>query len=119
MALIRPAACGRAAFGVPSAPMIRFSNVRGDVFVDDRRKDDRVMAYDGLALDAGGDYLVATTQTSSAQVLAYGKTFRLAQYSFLRLNPSQVREGTHNEFWWAPLTKLFLAKLWALAGGRM
>jgi len=30
-----------------------------------------------------------------------------------------VLEGRHNEFWWAPLTKLFLAKLWTLAGGRM
>jgi hypothetical protein len=28
-------------------------------------------------------------------------------------------EGRHNEYWWAPLTKVFLAKLWALAGGRM
>ena len=99
--------------------MIRFSNVRGDVFVDDRRKDDRVMAYDGLALDPRGDYLVATTQASSADVQAYGKTFRLTQYSFLRLNLSRVLEGRHNEFWWAPLTKLFLAKLWALAGGRI
>jgi hypothetical protein len=99
--------------------MIRFSNVRGDVFVDDRRKDDRVMAYDGLALDPGGDYLVATTQVSSADVQAYGKNFRLAQFSFLRLNLIRILEGRHNELWWAPQTKLFLAKLWALAGGRM
>ena len=48
--------------------MIRFSNVHGDVFIDDRRRDDRLMARDGLALDPGGDYLVATTQTSSAAV---------------------------------------------------
>jgi hypothetical protein len=43
--------------------MIRFSNVHGNVFIDDRRRDDRVMARDGLALDPGGDYLVATTQS--------------------------------------------------------
>ena len=99
--------------------MIRFSNVQGDVLVDDRRKDDRVMARDGLALDPGGDYLVATTQTSSADVHAYGRTVRLEQFSYARLNMSNVLEGRHNEFWWAPKTKLFLAKLWALVGGRM
>jgi hypothetical protein len=99
--------------------MIRFSNVHGDVFVDDRRKDDRVMAYDGLALDPGGDYLVATTQSSSAHVQAYGRTIRLERFSYARLNLSKLVEGRHNEFWWAPKTKLFLAKLWALAGGRV
>ncbi|HWJ00641.1 MAG TPA: hypothetical protein VNU96_16630 [Burkholderiales bacterium] len=99
--------------------MIRFSNVQGDVFVDDRRRDDRLMARDGLALDPGGDYLVATTQNSSADVEAYGRTIRLAPFSYARLNLIQVLEGRHNEFWWAPMTKAFLAKLWALAGGRI
>ena len=99
--------------------MIRFSNVNGDVFIDDRMRDDRLMARNGLALDPGGDYLVATTQSSSADVEAYGRTIRLGRFSYARLRLSKVVEGRHNEFWWAPKTKIFLAKLWALAGGRM
>jgi hypothetical protein len=100
--------------------MIRFSNVRGEVFIDDRRRDDRIMARDGLTLDDGGDYLVATTQSSSADIQAYGRTIRLDRSSYARLRPpSKVLEGRHNEIWWAPITKIFLAKLWALAGGRM
>jgi hypothetical protein len=99
--------------------MIRFTNVRGDVLVDDRRTDDRVMARDGLALDPAGDYLVATTQSSSADVHAFGKITRLGPYSFLRVGMNRLREGKHGEFWIARNTKLFLAKLWALAGGRL
>ena len=99
--------------------MIRFSNVRGDVFVDDRRKDDRLMARDGLALDPGGDYLVATTQSSSTDIQAYGRTIRLEHFSYARLNLTKVVEGRHNLFWWAPKTKTFLANIWALAGGRL
>lgn len=99
--------------------MIRFTNVNGDVLVDDRRKDDRVMAYQGLALDAGGDYLVATTQASSAELLAFGKTVRLAPFSFARVGGNRVLEGKHDEIWIARNTKHFLAKLWALAGGRL
>src|SRR4026207_817485 len=99
--------------------MIRFSNVQGEVFIDDRRRDDRLMARDGLALDPGGDYLVATTQSSSADVQAYGKTIRLERFSYARLSLSKVLEGRHQESWWAPRTKSFRSKLWALAGGRM
>jgi hypothetical protein len=99
--------------------MIRFANVQGYVLVDDRRKDDRFSAREGLALDPAGDYLVATTQSSSAEVHAYGKIIRLAPYSYLRVGGARVREGKHGEFWIARNTKLFLAKLWALAGGRV
>jgi hypothetical protein len=99
--------------------MIRFSNVHGEVFIDDRRRDDRLMARDGLALDPGGDYLVATTQSSSADVQAYGRVIRLERFSYARLSQAKVLEGRHNEFWLAPMTKIFLAKLWALAGGRI
>jgi hypothetical protein len=98
--------------------MIRFTNVQGYVLVDDRKKDDRITARDGLALDPMGDYLVATTQTSSAELHAYGKVVRLAPFSFLRVGGTRVLEGKHNEFWVARNTKIFLAKLWALAGGR-
>jgi hypothetical protein len=99
--------------------MIRFTNVRGDVLVDDRKTDDRIMARDGLALDPGGDYLVATTQASSAEVHAYGKLTRLGPFSFLRVGRNQLLHGKHGEFWVARNTKLFLAKVWMLAGGRM
>lgn len=98
--------------------MIRFIAVRGEVLVDDRKRDDRVMARDGLALDPAGDYLVATTQSSSAELQAYGKTIRLAPYSYLRVGGNRVLEGKHAEFWVARTTKHFLARIWALAGGR-
>ena len=48
-----------------------------------------------------------------------GRTIQLGRFSYARLSLNKVLEGRHNEFWWAPLTKLFLAKLWTLAGGRM
>jgi hypothetical protein len=99
--------------------MIRFTNVQGDVLVDDRKKDDRIMAYPGLALDPGGDYLVATTQSSSAEIHAFGKFVRVAPFSFLRIGGNRVVEGKHTEFWIARNTKLFLATLWRLAGGRI
>ena len=99
--------------------MIRFSNVHGDVLVDDRKKDDRRMAYDGLLLDPGGDYLIATTQASSADVHAFGKTIRLERFSYLRVRAHASQGGKHNEIWSAPQTRYFLAKLWALAGGRL
>ena len=98
--------------------MIHFNNVRGDVFVDDRRTDDRIMARDGLALKLGGDYLIATTQTSSAQVVAAGKITNLGPYSYLRVSPMRFLQGKHGEFWVAANTKIFLSKLWALAGGK-
>jgi hypothetical protein len=98
--------------------MIRFTNVHGDVLVDDRKKDDRVMAYDGLTLDPTGDYLVATTQSSSADVHALGKMARLGPFSFVRVGSNRFVEGKHNLMWIARETKSFLARIWALAGGR-
>ena len=98
--------------------MIRFTNVQGDVLVDDKKRDDRIMARDGLTLDPTGEYLVATTQTSSADVHAYGKLTRLGSYSYLRVGADRSLQGKHSEFWTARNTRRFLAKLWALAGGR-
>lgn len=98
--------------------MIEFTNVRGDVLVDDRKKDDRVMAYDGLVLDPAGDYLIATTQSSSADVHTPGKATRLGPFSFLRLGGARSFEGKHGEYWTAKTTKVFLARVWAIAGGR-
>jgi hypothetical protein len=98
--------------------MIRFNNVRGDVLVDDRRADDRIMARDGLTLKPDGDYLIATTQTSSADVQAAGKITRLGPFSYLRVGPNRFALGKHSEYWAARTTKAFLQRLWALAGGR-
>jgi len=98
--------------------MIRFVNVQGDVLVDDRRKDDRFMAHDGLMLDPMGDYLVVTTQASSADVHAAGKMTRLGPYSYLRAGGNRLVNGKHNIVWIARDTKAFLARIWALAGGR-
>ena len=50
------------------------------------------MARDGLALDPGGDYLVATTQSSSADVQAYGRTIQLGRFSYA-LEPDQGPRG--------------------------
>lgn len=99
--------------------MIRFTNVRGDVLVDDRVTDDRVMARDELILKPGGDYLVVTTQSSSADLLAFGRMHQLPPFSFIRLRNNDSRQGKHSEQWWAPQTKQFLARIWALAGGRI
>ena len=98
--------------------MIRFTNVRGDVFVDDRKKDDRLMARDGLMLDPTGDYLVATTQSSSAEVHASGKSARLGPFAYLRVGGNRFLEGKHNLIWIARETQAFLARIWQLAGGR-
>jgi hypothetical protein len=98
--------------------MIRLTNVQGDVLVDDRKKDDRMMARDGLTLDPAGDYLVATTQSSSADVQAYGKLIRLGTFSYLRVAGIRNVEGKHSEYWTAKTTRVFLARVWALAGGR-
>jgi hypothetical protein len=99
--------------------MIRFQNVRGEVLVDDRRTDDRIMARDGLALGPGGDYLIATTQSSSTDVHANGKITHLGPFSYLRVGGNRFLQGQHGEYWVARNTKMFLAKLWALAGGRL
>jgi len=98
--------------------MIRFTKVQGEVLVDDRRKDDRIMAYDGLTLDPAGDYLIATTQSSSADVEAVGKVTRLGPFSYLRLGGGRSIEGKHAESWTAKTTRVFLARVWAAAGGR-
>jgi hypothetical protein len=98
--------------------MIRFMNVQGDVLVDDRKKDDRFMAHDGLMLDLMGDYLVVTTQSSSADVQTPNKMTRLGPFSYLRVGGTRLLEGKHNILWIARETKAFLARIWALAGGR-
>jgi hypothetical protein len=98
--------------------VIRFTNVHGDVLVDDRKKDDRRMAHDGLTLDSTGDYLVVTTQQSSADVHAYGKMTRLGPFGYLRVGSNRLLEGKHNLVWIARETKAFLARIWTLAGGR-
>jgi len=99
--------------------MIRFQNVRGDVFVDDRRIDDRVMARDGLVLKPMGDYLIVTTQGSSADIQAIGKVTHLGPLAFLRIGPRRFLQGQHGEHWIPRNTKAFLAKAWRLAGGRV
>ena len=98
--------------------MIRLANVQGDVLVDDRRKDDRFMARDGLVLDPLGDYLVVTTQASRADVHTPAKMTHLGPFSYLRVGSNRLLEGKHNVIWIARETKAFLAKIWALAGGR-
>jgi|SRR3954469_25736020 hypothetical protein len=98
--------------------MIRFMNVQGDVLVDDRKKDDRFMARDGLMLDPAGDYLVVTTQASSADVHTPAKMTRLVPFSYLRIGGDRLLQGKHNVIWLARETKAFLARIWALAGGR-
>jgi hypothetical protein len=98
--------------------MIRLMNVRGDVFVDDRKKDDRFMAHDGVMLDPMGDYLVVTTQSSSADVQTAGKSTRLDPFSYLRVGGNRFLQGKHNLIWIARETKMFLGRVWTLAGGR-
>jgi hypothetical protein len=94
--------------------MIRFLTVQGDVLVDDVKNRSSQMATSGLELDETGNYLIATTQNSSAQINANGKIISLGQSSFMRVG----RRGdpwveSHHQTWQRDF-KTFIGKLWSL-----
>ena len=92
--------------------MIRFWRVDGEVLVDDRTRCQSRLATMGLELDSAGDYLIATTHTSSASVEVNGKTINLGPRSFLRVRGNQSWWDRHSEVWVKDF-KRAMGRLWA------
>ena len=94
--------------------MIRFITVQGSVVVDDKRNGYTQMAVSGLELDETiGNYLIATTTTSSAQIFAGGKIISVGQQSFLRIGRDGRTWLDRHYDTLAHGTKLFIGRLWA------
>lgn len=92
--------------------MIRFTNVRGSVLVDDRRNRSTQMAQTGLVLAEGGDYVIATTPTSRAEVVIKGKTILLPESCFLRVRRDRAWQSAHSQGFTGD-AKRFLGRIWA------
>ncbi len=92
--------------------MMQITTVQGNVLVEDRKKGYTEMARSGMTLDALGDYLIATTPTSRAQLMVNGQTVELPPSSFLRIGRGRTLSERHNESWTGDV-KLFVGKIWA------
>jgi|SRR5208283_1265932 len=87
-------------------------SVNGEVLVDDALRKYSQMAASGLWLDATGNYLIATTATSSATVMINGKMIILGPSSFLRVRGDRSWWDSHHETWNKDF-RLFIGRLWA------
>jgi len=97
--------------------MIRFVAVQGDVLVDDTKNRYSQMATSGLELAETGNYLIATTQTSSAQIIVGRGVISLGQSSFLRIGPNgKTWMDRHYERWTKDF-KVFIGRLWYRIAG--
>lgn len=92
--------------------MIRITTVHGDVLVDDKKTGHSQMARDGMALDAAGNYLIATTATSRAVIAANGKVIKLEPSTYLHIRGDRSSWERHQETWTGH-AKRFLGRLWA------
>jgi len=95
--------------------MIKFATVRGDVLVDDRNKPEipAILAKIGLELDQNGKYLIATNQSSSAELLLGGRKISLKPSSSLRIMGNKSVFGCHNETWHRHASwKTLLGRIW-------
>ena len=92
--------------------MIEITVIQGDVLVEDRMKGYSEMAWDGMTLDEGGNYLIVTTPTSRADVTIDGKVVNLPPSSFMRIRGDRSWWERHKEQWSGD-SKLFLGRLWA------
>ncbi len=92
--------------------MIRIVVVRGDVLVDDASSHYSQMATAGLELPTSGNYLIATTQNSSATLLLNGKAFNLGPNSFMRVRGDLTWWARHQQYWSRDV-RLFVGQLWA------
>ena len=52
--------------------MIQVVMTQGDVLVEDRKNQYTEMARNGMTMDERGNYLIATTQTSRAELMING-----------------------------------------------
>jgi hypothetical protein len=92
--------------------MIIFMKVDGQVLVEDKKKQTRQLATSGMQLLSDqGNYLIASTQSSSAELLVNGKTFFLKPSSFIRVRGDRSWWDRHSEMWCHDL-RLFSGRLW-------
>jgi hypothetical protein len=77
--------------------MIKFLSVSGDVLVEEDAMRYTQMATPGLELGGAGNYLIATTQTSSARILVNEILFDLKPSSFLRVRGPRSWWDRHTE----------------------
>jgi len=96
--------------------MIRFILVRGDVWIDDRRKKQTVKASSGLTMPfVGADCLIATGRGASATLTINGEPAELRHDSFIRIKPDgRSFLQKHKEILGKDL-KLWLGRRWAEA----
>ena len=85
---------------------------QGSVLVDDRRNRSTQMAQAGLVLDGNGDYVIATTPTSRAEVVIQGKPILLPESCFLRIRRDRSWQGAHGQGWTGD-AKRFLGRIWS------
>ncbi len=93
--------------------MIRIVSATGCVAVDDRLRGMTMPAAPGLELANDGDWLIATSKNSSAELNIGGSRFKLPPQSYIRLRPDRrtwwAKHGIH-----ADDVKLLVGKLWAM-----
>ena len=92
--------------------MIKFLSVQGNVVVDDVKNRYTQQARNGMELDVGGNYLIATAQNSSVKLSVNGQDFSLGASSFIRINGSKTWIDRHMESW-SRDSRIFIGKLWA------
>ena len=97
--------------------MIRILSVQGDVLVDDKRRGYQQVAHNGMVLEAGGDYLVATNATSRASIdLGGSRVIKLEPLSFLHVGPAGKPRWDRHGLWPSGDVRLWLGRLWAKCG---
>ncbi len=70
--------------------MIHIQQVQGNVVVDDVKNRYTQQARNGMELDVGGNYLIATAQNSSVKLSVNGQDFSLGASSFIRINGTKT-----------------------------
>ncbi len=98
--------------------MIRILSVQGDVLVDDRKRGYQHMAREGMILDEGGEYLIATNATSSANIdVGSGEAVRLGPLSFLTNSPGRGRRSGRHGLSPGGDMRRWLGLIWVKMGG--
>ena len=92
--------------------MIHIQQVQGNVVVDDVKNRYTQQARNGMELDVGGNYLIATAQNSSVKLSMNGQDFSLGASSFIRINGTRTWMDRHMESW-SRDSRIFIGKLWA------
>jgi hypothetical protein len=92
--------------------MIHIQQVQGNVVVDDVKNRYTQQARNGMELDVGGNYLIATAQNSSVKLSVNGQDFSLGASSFIRINGTKTWIDRLLESW-SRDSRIFIGKLWA------